>query len=79
MTDFDAHRALLLRRDIFPPFHVTAPRPLRDVLARGDLSEDAAVLVVERDAFALALLTRQLTYHHVAQGEAAGESWMVSF
>ena len=79
MTDFDAHRALLLRRDIFPPFYVTALRPLRDVLPCGDLGEDAAVLVLERDAFTLVLSTRQLSYHHIAQGEAVGEPWMVSF
>jgi len=27
----------------------------------------------------LALVTRQMAYHHVAQGELAGEPWMVTF
>ncbi len=79
MTEFDAHRALLLRKDIFTPFRVTVTRPLQDALAGGDVREDAPVLVAERDAAALVLLRRQLTYHHVAQGEAAGEPWMVSY
>jgi hypothetical protein len=79
VIDFDAQRALLLRRDIFAPFYAMAQRPLHEALACGDLCEDAPVLVIERDAFSLALLTRQLTYHHVAQGEIAGEPWMVSY
>jgi hypothetical protein len=41
--------------------------------------QDAPVLVVERDAATMVLLRRQLTYHHVAQGEMAGEPWMISF
>lgn len=79
MTEFDAHRALLLRKDIFAPFYVTSTRPLRDALADGDVPEDAPVLVAERDAATLVLLRRQLTYHHVAQGEVGGGLWMVSF
>jgi hypothetical protein len=34
---------------------------------------------MEHDAGALALLTQQMSYHHLAQGEMAGEPWMVSF
>jgi hypothetical protein len=79
MTEFNAHRALLLRRDIFPPFCVSATRPLRGALRHCELGKDTPVLVVERDRFTLVLLTRQLTYHHVAQGEAAGVPWMVSY
>jgi hypothetical protein len=29
--------------------------------------------------FRVALVTDQMAYHHVAQGEIAGEPWMVSF
>jgi hypothetical protein len=79
MTEFDGQRALLLRWDIFPPFYVQATRSLRDALADGDLRGDALALVVERGAASLVLLTGQLAYHHVAQGEIAGEPWMVSF
>jgi hypothetical protein len=76
---FDARRALLVRWDIFPPLHVKAVRPLREAVARGDLREDALLLVAVRGAATLALPVRQLMYHHVAQGELAGEPWMVSF
>lgn len=79
MAEFDKRRALLLDRDIFPPYRVTSTSLLRDALSRGDLPEDAPVMVVERGAATLVLLTQQLFYHHVAQGELAGEPWMVSF
>ncbi len=79
MAEFDKRRALLVHRDIFAPYRVTSTSLLRDALSRGDLPEDAPVIVVERGAATLVLLTRQLFYHHVAQGELAGEPWMVSF
>ena len=79
MTAFDVRRALLVYEDIFGPFHVTATHPLQVALARGDVRKNALVLVAEREAATIVLLRRQLTFHHVAQGEAAGEPWMVSF
>jgi hypothetical protein len=78
-TEFDAGRALLLHTDMFPQFYVQTTRLLCHVLASGDVRQDAPVLVVERDAATMVLLRRQLTYHHVAQGEMAGEPWMISF
>jgi len=79
MTEFDAQRALLARANIFAPFYVLNTVPLQDALARAGIGQDTPVLVVERDAGATVLLVRQLTYHHVAQGERGGEPWMVSF
>ena len=79
MAEFDKRRALLAPRDIVAPYRVTSTSLLRDALSRGDLPEDAPVMVVERAAATLVLLTQQLLYHHVAQGELAGEPWMVSF
>ena len=79
MTEFDNRRAFLVRRDMFAPYRVTSTSMLRDALSRGDLPEDAPVLVVERGAATLVLLRRHLLYHHVAQGELAGEPWMVSY
>jgi hypothetical protein len=35
-------------------------------------------MVIERNDWMLALLTKQMIYHHVAQGEMSGEPWMVS-
>ena len=79
LIEFDASGARLNDRDMFHPFHVKTTRPLREVLASGDVREDTTVLVMERDAGVLALLTQQMSYHHVAQGEMAGEPWLVSF
>jgi hypothetical protein len=79
MTEFDVRRALLVRANIFAPFYVSYTVSLQDVLTRGRVGRHTPVLVVERDAGAMVLLARQLTYHHVAQGELAGDPWMVSF
>jgi hypothetical protein len=79
MTKFDASRAWLSDKDEFEPFYVKVTRPLREALACGDVREDTPILVMEHDAGALALLTQQMSYHHLAQGEMAGEPWMVSF
>jgi hypothetical protein len=76
---FDARRALLVRADIFPPFYAETTRPLRDALAGGGVRQDTQVLAAERRTATLVLPTRQLAYHHVAQGEAEGEPWMVSY
>jgi hypothetical protein len=79
MTEFDTRRALLMQTDIFAPFRVTSTVSLQEALVHGEVRRDAPVLVVERGTAPLVLLTKQLTYHHVAQGEGAGEPWMVSY
>ncbi len=79
MTEFDVSRATLSDRDDFQPFYVKTTRPLQEALASGDVREDTSILLMEGNREALALLTQQMCYHHVAQGEMAGEPWMVSF
>ena len=79
MTEFDASRAWLSDEDQFEPFYVEVTRLLREALASGNVREDTPILVMERDAGVLALLSRQMSYHHLAQGEMAGEPWLVSF
>ena len=76
---FDSNRAMLLKNNIYQPFEVKTTTPLREALKRGDVHEDMPILVVEHKKWRLALLTRQINYHHVAQGEVGGEPWMVSF
>jgi hypothetical protein len=83
VTEFDARRALLVGWDIFAPLNVQATRPLRAVLsggslARSTLRDDEPVVVAECGATPVVLLKRQLAYHHVAQGEVAGEPFLVS-
>jgi hypothetical protein len=79
ITEFDTSRATLKSKDTFQPFHVKSTRPLQEALASGNVRQDTPVLVMEGDTGTLALLTQQMSYHHVAQGEMAGKPWMVSF
>ena len=79
IPEFDISRATLSDKDDFQPFNANTTRPLQEALAGGDVHKDTPVLVMEGATGALALPTRQMCYHHVAQGEMAGEPWMVSF
>jgi hypothetical protein len=87
---FDPTRAHLSATDDFPPFNVEPAdeRPLRDVLAANEIPPDTELVITERRPASasggapptpLAFVVRQLAFHHVAQGETAGEPWMVSF
>lgn len=77
--DFDIDRAFLGDGTMFVPFVVTETRLLADALEDGTLSDGTALLVFDHEMGKLAFVTQQLAYHHVAQGEMAGEPWMVSF
>ena len=79
MTTFDASRANLSSADMFEPFHVESTQSLQRALDEGNVAADTPILALERDGEALTLLTQQMAYHHVAQGELAGEPWLVSF
>ena len=63
----------------FDPFSVSTTEPLKDALADGKVREETAVLLLARGNTRLALLTEQMSYHHIAQGELEGEPWMVAF
>jgi hypothetical protein len=76
---FDVARASLYDHDVFTPFRVTQYEKMRDALARGVLRPQTPVLVTELTIQPVALLTTQMAYHHVAQGEIAGHPWLVSF
>ena len=78
LTEFDPNRATLRDKNIFPPLYVEATISLGEALKRGDVRKDNHLMVIERNDWMLALLTKQMIYHHVAQGEMAGEPWMVS-
>lgn len=77
--EFDLSRAFMAKRTIFEPLYVTETRPLREALAEDVVREETRLLIVERNGERLALVTAQMAYHHVAQGELKGEPWMVSF
>ena len=76
---FDRSRAWLVDSTIFAPFQVTTTTLLRDALAKGTLENETNLLVLEERGVRLALVTSQMAYHHVAQGDIAGEPWMVAF
>jgi hypothetical protein len=48
-------------------------------LDQGSVKEDMRLLVTETAAGKLALLTDQMAHHHIAEGNAGGKDWMVSF
>jgi hypothetical protein len=79
IEDFDPGRAILNEKPWFDPFRPESLEPLNDALGDGRLTEEAALMVLERNGQHLALSTLQMSYHHVAQGDLAGEPWMVSF
>lgn len=76
---FDPDRAILNDEPWFEPFRPSEYKSLASALADGDVEKETPLLVLARDGRQLGLITRQMTYHHVAQGELAGEPWMVSF
>ena len=78
MAAFDSGRATLRDKEIFPPFYVEETIPLSEALKRNEVRKDTHLMVIERKTKTLALLTKHMIYHHVAQGEIDGEAWMVS-
>jgi hypothetical protein len=61
------------------PFVVTSTRLVREALRAGDIASDTDVLITSTALGPLALLTEQMAYHHIAQGTANGQDWLVSF
>ncbi len=79
VVGFEPGRAILDDTWGFDPFPVTKMDPLKEALKDGRVGEETGVLLLERGDTRLALLTEQMSYHHIAQGELEGEPWMVSF
>ena len=48
-------------------------------LSQTNLHPDEELIVFERGNLQRALLAREMAYHHVAQGELAGEPYLISF
>jgi hypothetical protein len=60
----------------FKPFR---PSDNGELLSTLDLKPDDELLVFERGGDRRGLLLPQMVYHHVAQGELAGEPYLVTF
>lgn len=78
-TTFDAKRAVLSKRDMFRPLAVQQTEALADAMARKQVRPETPLLLLERDGAALALLTDQMVFHHVAQGELNGVPFLATF
>ena len=76
---FDTDRAIFWRAPNFVPLRNPEWRPLREARRAGDVSDDTPVLVFEAGGSTLVLVSGQMAYHHVAQGDMNGEPWMVTF
>ena len=76
---FDPDRALFFAEPNFIPLRDPAWIRLDVALEEGAVEEDTPVLLLEAGGEALALVSSHMSYHHVAQGEMAGEPWMVTF
>ncbi|MEO1254987.1 MAG: hypothetical protein AAFY41_08890 [Bacteroidota bacterium] len=76
---FDASRAILKDKDMFKPLQVTKTIPLAQALDKGKVSADTDLLLVNHPQEAIALHKGEMAYHHIAQGEIAGEPYLVSF
>jgi hypothetical protein len=77
--DFDESRAYLSDSPMFDAFYPEEYEPLSAARRDGRVADDTGLLVLRRAETTLTLLTTQMAYHHIAQGEMAGEPWMVSF
>ncbi len=77
--EFEAERAMLLDSTVYVRFDVKDTWSLREALDEELLQAQTRLLIMEHPKGRLALVTDQMAYHHTAQGEIAGEPWMVSF
>lgn len=73
---FDSRRAMLKNPDLFSRF-VVPEVALR--LAEVTIPNDEQLIIFERSGEKRALLVRQMAYHHTAQGELAGEPFLITF
>ena len=77
--DFDTDRALFWAAPNFVPLRNPEWIPLREARRARNVQDDTPLLVFEAGGKTLTLVSSQMSYHHVAQGEMAGEPWMVTF
>ena len=76
---FDTDRAIFWEERNFDPLRNPEWESLAEARRDGRVSDETPVLTFEAGGQALVLVTSQMSYHHVAQGEMAGEPWMVTF
>ncbi len=77
MVTRDKYLPLSYKGFAFEPFVV--PTGAGVPLASLGLAPDMELIVFSRSGEFRALIAREMAYHHVAQGELAGEPYLVSF
>lgn len=77
--NFDPSRAHLSTEDLFKPFAVEKTIALKDAMNSKRVKPDTELLLLNHPDTPIALIKLDMAYHHVAQGEIAGEPWLVSF
>jgi non-ribosomal peptide synthetase component F len=76
---FDVKRLSNVGNGHFKTFYVTQTQPLQQALNEGKVAADTRVLVLSTASGKLALLTDQMSFHHLAQGTEGGKTWMATF
>ena len=76
---FDTDRAIFWGQPNFVPLRDPEWKSLRSARRAGDVTDETTVLSFEIAGKTLVLVSSQMSYHHVAQGEMEGEPWMVTF
>jgi hypothetical protein len=76
---FDTDRAIFWSRPNFTPLRDPEWQSLRGARRAGDISDETTVLTFDMRGKTLVLVSSQMAYHHVAQGDMEGEPWMVTF
>jgi hypothetical protein len=76
---FDISRFSPTRIGTFETFYVTETHPLKQTLDVAKVAGDTRLLIIKTAAGNLALLTDQMTYHHIAQGRTRNKDWMATF
>jgi hypothetical protein len=76
---FDISRFAPTAVGTFETFYVKDTYTLRKVLDEGRVAADTRLLVITTAAGRLALISDQMTYHHIAQGRAGNKDWMATF
>ncbi|MCH4886871.1 hypothetical protein EZV73_04790 [Acidaminobacter sp. JC074] len=75
----DKSRLIIHKKTKFKPFEVSSFVTAKQLIGDGILSGQEGVLVFEHHNTFYGLMTKQMTYHHVANGKLDNESFMISF
>lgn len=76
---FDTQRAIFWEAPNFTPLRDPTWESLVKAIELNRVEKDTPVLLLEVGGTTLVLVTSQMSYHHVAQGEVNDEPWMVTF